>query len=67
MQGDPEPYVRRVPVDPFMSSRRRRWWGEQRTAELPEVQALDADAPVSVALARDRHRLAEQVEAGIGP
>ena len=34
VEGDPEPYVRRVLVNAFLSSRRRRWWGEQPTEEL---------------------------------
>ena len=46
VQGDPEPYVRRVLVNAFVSSRRRRWWGEQPTGELPEVPAPDGYASV---------------------
>ncbi len=41
VHGDPEPYVRRVLVNAFVSSRRRRWWGEQPTEVLPEAQAPD--------------------------
>jgi RNA polymerase sigma-70 factor (sigma-E family) len=36
MDGDPEPYVRRIIVNTYASWWQRRWRGEQPTAELPE-------------------------------
>ena len=42
--GEPEPYVRRILVNEFASGRRRRWLGEQPTADLPEAH-LPADEP----------------------
>ncbi len=44
IKGDPEPYVRRILVNEFASGRRRRWLGEQPTADLPETH-LPADEP----------------------
>jgi RNA polymerase sigma-70 factor (sigma-E family) len=41
IEGNPEPYVRRVLVNTYASWWRRRWNGERATAELPE--ATDAD------------------------
>jgi len=35
--GDPEPYVRRIMVNEFASGRRRKWRGEQPTAEPPDT------------------------------
>ncbi|HEX2133261.1 MAG TPA: sigma factor [Actinophytocola sp.] len=32
INGDPEPYVRRIMVNEFASGRRRRWRGERPTA-----------------------------------
>lgn len=37
IQGDPEPYVRRIIVNEFASGRRRKWRGEHPTADLPET------------------------------
>jgi RNA polymerase sigma-70 factor (sigma-E family) len=36
IDGDPEPYVRRILVNTFSSWWRRKWTGEQAHAELPE-------------------------------
>ncbi|MFI7576523.1 SigE family RNA polymerase sigma factor [Micromonospora sp. NPDC049497] len=36
VEGDPEPYVRRIIVNTYASSWRRRWRGELPTADLPE-------------------------------
>ncbi len=36
IDGDPEPYVRRILVNTYASWRGRRWTGERPTAELPE-------------------------------
>jgi RNA polymerase sigma-70 factor (sigma-E family) len=42
IEGDPEPYVRRILVNTQASWWRRRWRGEQPTDELPEpVTATD--------------------------
>jgi RNA polymerase sigma-70 factor (sigma-E family) len=35
----PEAYVRRVLVTRYLSSRRRRWWGEIPTGDIPEPDA----------------------------
>jgi RNA polymerase sigma-70 factor (sigma-E family) len=43
IDGDPEPYVRRILVNTYASAWRRRWRGELPTAELPE--AADAGDP----------------------
>lgn len=37
INGDPEPYVRKIMVNEFASGRRRKWSGERPTAELPET------------------------------
>ncbi|MEV4658357.1 SigE family RNA polymerase sigma factor [Micromonospora sp. NPDC049301] len=42
IEGDPEPYVRRIIVNANASWWRRRWRGEVPTADLPEV-AAEAD------------------------
>jgi RNA polymerase sigma-70 factor (sigma-E family) len=36
VEGDPDPYVRRIIVNTFASWRRRRWFGEVTTDELPD-------------------------------
>jgi len=41
IQGDPEPYVRKVLVNTFASWWRRRWNGEQAHADLPETPEHD--------------------------
>ena len=44
VEGDPEPYVRKVIVNTYASWWRRRWNGEQPTDELPETGHHDARA-----------------------
>ncbi len=41
VDGDPEPYVRKILVNTYASWWRRKWNGEQPTAELPEVGHAD--------------------------
>ena len=41
IEGDPEPYVRRVLVNTFASAWRRKWNGERPTDELPESPGDD--------------------------
>jgi RNA polymerase sigma-70 factor (sigma-E family) len=41
IQGEPDPYVRKVLVNTFASWWRRRWNGERPTEVLPEVAAVD--------------------------
>ncbi|GAB3945087.1 SigE family RNA polymerase sigma factor [Micromonospora vulcania] len=53
IDGDPEPYVRRIIVNAYASSWRRRWRGELPTADLPET-AVEADPNAGV---DDRDRL----------
>ncbi|MFU8870780.1 SigE family RNA polymerase sigma factor [Micromonospora sp. SL4-19] len=53
IDGDPEPYVRRIIVNAYASSWRRRWRGELPTADLPEV-AVEADPHIGL---DDRDRL----------
>jgi RNA polymerase sigma-70 factor (sigma-E family) len=36
-KGDADAYVRRAIVNGYVSSRRRRWWGERSRAEPPEL------------------------------
>lgn len=45
VNGDPEPYVRRVIVNTYASLWRRRWRGEMPTAELPEGAGPHAAMP----------------------
>ena len=52
IEGDPEPYVRRIIVNAYASSWRRRWRGELPTAELPE--SADAADPHTGLDDRDR-------------
>ena len=58
VQGDAEPYVRKVLVNAFLSSRRRRWWGEHPVEALPERAAPDGgpgvDERIDLASALDR-------------
>lgn len=37
IEGDPEPYVRKVLVNTYSSWWRRRWTGEHPTEQLPEI------------------------------
>ncbi len=39
--GDADAYVHRMLVNAHIDSRRRRWWGERPTAELPESPGPD--------------------------
>ncbi len=41
MDGEPEPYVRRIVVNTYLSWWRRRWNGETPTAVLPETATYD--------------------------
>ena len=41
VEGDPEPYVRRILVTTYASWWRRRWNGEQPTDELPDAGRHD--------------------------
>ncbi|GAB3589968.1 SigE family RNA polymerase sigma factor [Angustibacter peucedani] len=41
IEGEPDPYVKRVMVNTFASWWRRRWNGERPTETLPEVAAAD--------------------------
>jgi len=43
IDGQPEPYVRRILVNTYASWWRRKWNGEQPTADLPEAPAGAAD------------------------
>lgn len=43
VHGDPEPYVRKILVNEFASAWRRRWRGEQPTADLPETHTPVAE------------------------
>ncbi len=38
---DPDAYVHRVLINTWNSTRRRRWWGERATAELPDAGTPD--------------------------
>lgn len=51
IQGDPEPYVRRILVNTFASWWRRKWNGEHAHGDVPEP---DPAAPAGV---EDRHDL----------
>lgn len=52
IDGDPEPYVRRIIVNAYASSWRRRWRGELPRADLPE--AADGGDPHAEIDNRDR-------------
>jgi RNA polymerase sigma-70 factor (sigma-E family) len=41
IEGDPEPYVRKVIVNTYSSWWRRKWRGEQPAEDLPEEQGAD--------------------------
>ena len=43
IDGNPEPYVRRILVNTYASWWRRKWRGEQATEELPEPDSTSAD------------------------
>jgi RNA polymerase sigma-70 factor (sigma-E family) len=44
VQGDPEPYVRKILVNTFVSAKRRRWNVEQPTERLPERPLADHES-----------------------
>ncbi|GAA1816004.1 SigE family RNA polymerase sigma factor [Luedemannella flava] len=44
MNGDPEPYVRRILANTYASRWRRRWTGEHPRAQLPDGGRQPADA-----------------------
>ncbi|MBM7789196.1 SigE family RNA polymerase sigma factor [Tenggerimyces flavus] len=44
--GNPEGYLRRIMTSTFLASRRRRWWGEHPSAQLPDVAAREAHSRV---------------------
>ncbi|MGN0065820.1 MAG: SigE family RNA polymerase sigma factor, partial [Nocardioides sp.] len=44
VDGDPEPYVRRILVNTYASWWRRRWNGERATDRLPESPGPDESA-----------------------
>jgi RNA polymerase sigma-70 factor (sigma-E family) len=46
LDGDPEPYVRRILVNTYSSWWQRRWRGEQATGEVPESTLDDPHATV---------------------
>jgi RNA polymerase sigma-70 factor (sigma-E family) len=48
IEGDPEPYVRRVMVTTYTTWWRRRWNGEHPTAELPVRPSPDRTDDVAV-------------------
>jgi RNA polymerase sigma-70 factor (sigma-E family) len=48
VEGDPDPYVRRILVNTFASSRRRRWLGERPTADLPDRAVAATEPPTDV-------------------
>lgn len=45
IEGTPEAYVRRILVNTYSSWWRRRWNGEEATAELPERGPVGSDGP----------------------
>jgi RNA polymerase sigma-70 factor (sigma-E family) len=52
INGDPEPYVRRIVINLYASAWRRRWRGELPTADPPEGAGADPHAALD-----DRDRL----------
>jgi RNA polymerase sigma-70 factor (sigma-E family) len=48
MNGDPEPYVRRILANTYASWWRRRWSGEHPTAELPEGRRYASEPHAAV-------------------
>jgi RNA polymerase sigma-70 factor (sigma-E family) len=46
IDGDPEPYVRKILINTYASWWRRRWRAEQPTEQLPERAGADAHAGV---------------------
>jgi RNA polymerase sigma-70 factor (sigma-E family) len=44
--GNPDAYLRTIVASTFLSSRRRRWWGERAAAVLPETIARETHSRV---------------------
>jgi RNA polymerase sigma-70 factor (sigma-E family) len=57
--ASPEGYVRKVMMSRYLSSRRRRWWGEVPTEVLPEAPAHDDVAGRSATRDAVRRALAQ--------
>ncbi|MGC4110026.1 MAG: SigE family RNA polymerase sigma factor [Nocardioides sp.] len=59
VQGEPEPYVRRILVNTYASWWRRKWNGEQPTESLPEAPVEDSTEPTDLwaAMARLPRRM----------
>jgi RNA polymerase sigma-70 factor (sigma-E family) len=55
---NPEAYLRRIVLTTFLSRRRRRWWGEHATADLPELPATAQTSQVD-----DRESLRQALRA----
>ena len=62
---DPEPYVRKVMVNTYASWWRRRWNGEQSTAEVPDVGEAVGGAEERTDLWRALRRLPKRQRAVI--
>lgn len=62
---DPEPYVRKVMVNTYASWWRRRWNGEQSTAELPDTGEATTGAEERSDLWRALRRLPKRQQAVI--
>src|SRR3954470_12383108 len=54
IQGEPEPYVRKILVNTYASWWRRKWNGEQPTETLPEPVVEDATEPTDLWTAMER-------------
>jgi len=50
VEGDPEPYVRRILVNTHTSWWRRRWWSERATDRVIELAEVDAPAEATMDL-----------------
>jgi RNA polymerase sigma-70 factor (sigma-E family) len=54
IDGEPEPYVRRILVNTYASWWRRKWKGEQPTESLPEAGVEDHAEPTDLWTAMER-------------
>jgi RNA polymerase sigma-70 factor (sigma-E family) len=54
IEGEPEPYVRKILVNTYASWWRRKWNGEQPTDSLPEAGVEDAVEPTDLWTAMER-------------
>jgi RNA polymerase sigma-70 factor (sigma-E family) len=54
IDGEPEPYVRKILVNTYASWWRRRWNGEQPTETLPESGVEDPSEPTDLWTAMER-------------